>query len=108
MTLPDWYPSARDTTPAVLTISEAAAIGDILRMAEQCSKVARLDDSLPVHVTYGTARMVGTATGCASPQGTDVRDMHLRVTTQHGLEVFWPVRDLIPQIIVNTFVTYDW
>lgn len=92
----------------ILSISVAAAIGDILRMAEGNLKVARLDDSHPVGVTYGTARMVGTDTGCSSPKGTDVRDMHLRVTTQGGWEVFWPVRDLIPQVIVNTFVTYDW
>jgi hypothetical protein len=91
-----------------LTISVAAAIGDILDMAVHNSKIARLDDTVPMGVTYGTARMVGTDTGCSSPSGTDVRDMHLRVTTQQGWEVFWPIRDLIPQVIVNTFVTYDW
>jgi hypothetical protein len=90
----------------VLTIADAIALGEILRMAQSCAKVSRM--TIDGDVINGTARSVGHENGAYLTRETDVRDGYLRVTTQSGLEAVWPVRELIPEVQETTFVAYDW
>jgi len=89
----------------ILTMAQVIALADIGHAAERTAKVARaLDDG---RVIYGTARSVGDENGCTA-WGVDVREQFLRVTTQQGLEAFWPVRDLMAEHARGEFAEYDW
>jgi hypothetical protein len=91
---------------SILTIADAVAIAEILRMAQGCHKVTRLmpDGTL----VNGTARSVGHENGAFLSRETDVRDGYLRVTLESGFEAFWPVRDLIEPVQEGEFAIYDW
>jgi len=95
-------PTMSDT----LTLTDALAIAEIIRTAQTTAKVARMTDD--GDVVYGTARHIGDDRGAFWPSTADVRDAYLRVTTQAGWEVFWPVRELMPQVAETTFTAYDW
>jgi hypothetical protein len=89
-----------------LTIRDVVALNVIISAAQGCKKVARLlEDGSPV---FGIARSIGTENGAFITEGEDVRDAFLRVTTQAGWEVFWPVRELLALTKSGEFSQYDW
>src|SRR5205823_2385349 len=85
-----------------LTLGDVADLAEILRAARSNASVARLVDD--GHVLYGVARSIGHANGSFAGRGDDVRDLFLRVTLSSGLEAFWPVQDLMPEVRHTTFV----
>jgi hypothetical protein len=52
----------------------------------------------------GTARSIGDDCGNFAGRDDDVRDCSLRVTTDAGIEVFWPVAELIADVHTGMFV----
>jgi hypothetical protein len=93
-------------TNDVLTIGDANDLQTILRAAQQCAKVARAMGG--GDVVYGTARSIGTASGAFLTSDEDVREGFLRVTTQAGMEAFWPVRELMREAGTGEFALYEW
>jgi len=89
-----------------LTIGDANDLQVVLHAAQTCAKVARAFGN--GDVVYGTARSIGTQSGAFLTSDDDVRDGYLRVTTQSGLEAFWPVRDLMREVGMGLFAPYDW
>lgn len=94
-----------ETSSRVLSVSDAIAIGTILDYTIRCAKVAYMMDE---EVIWGTARSVGDESGNLTPEGTDVRDCYMRITTQMGWEMFVPMKKLIPAYHEGTFTAYDW
>jgi len=87
----------------ILTMPEAAALGQIVSAAADSAKVARLLES--GDVAEGTARAIHTAGSEYRPgPGDDLRDCRLHVTTDHGFEVWWPLSELVPALEETTFV----
>jgi hypothetical protein len=87
------------------------ALAQVLDAAAKTNKVARVIDDLPT--VYGHARnVVGDADGgpVRSLAGLDdARTLYLRVTTQGGQEVFWPIAELAAEIELGRFSPdYDW
>lgn len=83
-----------------LTLADAAALAEIVRTVQLRTPVARVIDS---NVIYGQARRIGDQSG-ASMHDTDIRDQYLWVTTDRGNEAFWPVRDLMAEIVSGEFI----
>lgn len=90
-----------------LSVADAWTIGQIIGMSRDGAKVARVADT-PEGAVYGTARGLVDEHMMRPREGTDVRDMYLHVTTRQGMEVLWPVRELIDQFRETTFTRYDW
>jgi hypothetical protein len=90
----------------VLSIDDANDLQTILTAAQRCAKVARAFGG--GEVIYGTARSIGTQAGAFLTSEDDVRNGYLRVTTQSGLEAFWPVRELMREAGSGEFALYDW
>src|SRR5487761_1539313 len=89
----------------VLSISDAVDLGVIVDSAVRTARVARLlDGGLLVR---GTARSIGDDCGNFAGRDDDVRDCFLRVTTDSGLEVFWSVAELIPEVSTGMFSLYE-
>lgn len=85
-----------------LSIQAAIAIGQICSAAGRTAPVARLLST--GDVCYGQARSVGDVNGNFLSRSDDVRDGFLRVTTNAGWEVFWPMGELIPEWETGEFV----
>ena len=84
-----------------LTTTDAVNLAAIIGAAQRNAKVARLMDD--GNVIYGMARSIGTDGG-AFDFKSDARGQFLRVTTRMGMEVFWPVRELMADYQATTFV----
>lgn len=84
----------------ILTTWDACRLADIIRAAQGNQPVARLvnDD-----VVYGTARCISNEVGMFSQPTDDVRDLYLRVTSQAGFEHFWPVAQLMDELVDGLF-----
>lgn len=83
----------------VLTGTILTALIDI---SEACVHGYRVVRVLPDdRVIEGTARSLGDERGNFMHHD-DVRDKYMRVTTMIG-EMFWPVSELIPQVLTGTF-----
>ncbi len=90
-----------------MTWDDTNNIAHLLHAAQGGWKVARLING---DVITGTARhFVKDPDSAAFLSGTDdVRDAYLRVTTTQGMEVFWPISDLAPEVGSGEFVApYD-
>ncbi len=88
-----------------LTISDFSALEIVVSSVQGNAKVARVMDN--GDVINGIARCIGDENGC-SRFGADVRDQFLRVTTEKGWEMFWPVAELMLLARDGLFVQYDW
>jgi hypothetical protein len=84
----------------ILTLTDAGRLGEVLRATEGTRRVVRLvgDD-----VVTGTARRFGEAGTGNSLWECDVRDQYLWVTTGRGMEVFWPVSELMGEVNTGMF-----
>lgn len=89
-----------------ITLADAVSIGEIVRMAQGCKKVARATGD--GDVLYGTARSIGAPNGTFLKARENILDAYLRVTLSSGLEAFWPVRLLMPLVSSGEFKQYDW
>lgn len=91
-----------DTTTghAPLTANDALTLALIARSAQDEVLIRRVDDRAPGGVVVGTARhLVNDAQTCTLlTSAVDIRDALLRVTLRGGMDVFWPVSELIPQL----------
>ena len=78
----------------ILNITDACTIADIIRAAQGNQPVTRLLEN--GNILGGTARAI-----CETPSGgflshdQDVREGYLWVTTQGGLEQWWPMAEVI-------------
>jgi hypothetical protein len=88
-----------------LSVHDTVLLCEIVHAAQGCNKIARLIDG---YVIYGTARAVSDVNGNFLPPTVDIRDGYLRVTTQGGMEAFWPVSELMAQVATAEFCRYDW
>lgn len=91
---PHVVPPHAAATPPLLTVDTALALAAIAQAARDEARVARVLESGAI--VYGTARSIA--------DGDDIRTMDLRVTTDAGVEVYWPMADLIADIKVGNFV----
>jgi len=91
-------------TTEPLTLTDAIALGEIVALAQSCARVRWLDDDNEIRA--GTARHLCRQPGSAAylAAGQDVRDGALRVTTDHGLERWFAVRELMEMLTGRTFV----
>lgn len=85
----------------LLTTTDASALAAIINAAVTNQQVGRLIDE---KVVVGTARNIGDENGNFLDGQTDIRDGYLHVTMRAGWEVFWAVRDLMPQYLTGEFV----
>lgn len=87
----------------ILTITDALAIAEILRMAQAIAKVGWVGDDGVVR--YGTARHLVSSETMAGflNHDQDVRTAYLRVTTEQGYDTTLLVSDLMPKITDGTF-----
>jgi hypothetical protein len=94
------------TGRAVLTLSQAWSLGQIIDAASRSAPVARVHDDHPDGVIYGIARHVVVDEHAAAfpSAGNDIRDCLLRVTTRSGFDAFWPLSELIGELQLRTFV----
>jgi hypothetical protein len=92
-----------------LTITDAVNLNVVISAAQGCKHVTRLirEGNAEGVTVNGTARSLGNDQGMMMP-GLDVRDMFLRVTTEHGWEVFWPVRELMDDVSEGFFALDMW
>lgn len=95
-----------------LSVSDIERLYEILRVAQGTMKVARAMNGGPGYqdgdIVYGTARYICAPSGAFLRSDEDVRDGYLRVTTDNGWDVFWPVRDLMPEVASGEFRQYNW
>jgi hypothetical protein len=84
----------------ILTLTDAGRLGEVLKATEGTRRVARLvgDD-----VVTGTARRFGEKDTGNSLWEDDVRDQYLWVTTDSGMEVWWPVSELMTEVNTGLF-----
>ena len=84
-----------------LTRTDALMIASIVRGAQDESLIRRVDDRAPDGVVVGTARHLVTSsdTYALLTDAVDIRDALLRVTLRSGMDVCWPVSELIPQLL---------
>jgi hypothetical protein len=87
----------------ILTLSEAVSLASVIDSAIHGRKVARVRESAPDGVIYGTARSVGDENGNSARNKVDVRDCFLRVTTVGGWDEFWPMAELVSELPGGTF-----
>jgi hypothetical protein len=80
------------------------ALARIVTAANNGQHVARVAD-VPSGVIKGTARSIGSDSGAFARDTEDIRTCCLRVTTEQGWEVFWPIADLLAEIQRGEFVT---
>jgi hypothetical protein len=93
------------TARGAVTSADAVSLGKIIDAAHRGVPVARASDDHPDGVIHGIARhLVVDERGGFPGSGDDVRDCLLRVTTRHGWEAFWPVRELLVEHQQATFV----
>lgn len=90
------------TTTAPLTVTTAVALAAICTAAIGTQRVARATDH--GDITYGTARSIGDKNGNFASSDDDIRDCYLRVTTDGGWEVFWPVSEILDDYRAGLFV----
>lgn len=91
-----------------LTGTDACSLADIVRAAQGNVRVARLmpeGTNAAGLIVKGTARSIGDLNGAFAGRNDDIRDCHLRVTTESGFEAYWLVADLIREHQGNTFIT---
>lgn len=94
-----------------LTANEALSLAAVINTAIYGSKVARVAPKghyAEGDILQGTARSIGDANFNRLSSDTDVRDGFLRVTTRGGMEVAWPIRDLMDENARGEFAAYDW
>jgi hypothetical protein len=94
-----------------LSADEASRLGSLVDASRRHAKVARVPttgggDLLSDEPVYGTARAL-----VRDPQNAyfltgkdDVRNAYLWVTTTRGMEMFWPVAELVQDLAFSTFV----
>lgn len=93
------------TTQDILTIPAVMALSVIAEAASRGARVARVTaDS----VFYGTARSIGTPDGGFIRTGEDIRDATLRVTLKSGWDAYWPIQELMDEVLSHQFCVYDW
>jgi len=98
-------PAAAPAAARLLSGPEVMALAAIIAAAQTGETVARVDAAEPrAGVTRGTARSVGDLNGVFLAAHADVRDSYLRVTTDHGWDVFWPVAELAAEYVTGEFV----
>ncbi len=91
-----------------LTVRDALAISEIILWAGRTAKIARLDRRTESDVVYGHARSIGDRDFGFIHGDQDVRDAFLRVTTRSGVEVAWPIRELVEDYKDHLFTQYEW
>lgn len=90
------------TTTAPFTLSDFNKIAQIVEAAQGNQRVAfLLEDG---RIVQGTARSLGDENGYFQMGTEDIRTLHLRITTETGLERFELVSDLTEQL-GSTFFT---
>jgi hypothetical protein len=97
------------TTTRPITIHGALALAAIVETAVHGSRVAWLTGADGVaygtgDVAYGTARSIGDESGNFARDDQDIRDCHLRITTDRGFEWFPPVADVLRWYADGLFV----
>jgi len=94
---------ARTTSSTqVLSITDAVGLGVVVNAAIRTARIVRcLDGGVLVR---GTARSIGDDCGNFAGRDHDVRDCSLRVTTDAGTEVFWPIAEPIAEVRSGLFV----
>lgn len=86
----------------IVTTSDVCALAEIVKAAHAGNRVARVDaDSF---ITRGTARSVGNESGSFATDRDDVRAAYLRVTLECGIDAYWPIAELLPEIKAGTFI----
>lgn len=94
-----------DTFPA-LSPRTVLALAKIVEAAHGQRRVARLVNG---HVVEGTARylVVGPDDFAFPGEGVDVRATALRVTATSGMEMAWPVSDLVGDVEAGLFIVRE-
>jgi hypothetical protein len=86
-----------------LSLTDAGRLADIIRGVEAKAKVGRLVGG---EVVRGEIRAVHES--AARPYfpgpGVDVRNCCLWVTLRMGMEVWWPIAELMPEVSTGEFV----
>ena len=88
-----------------VTVGQAVALSRIADAAIHGWRVARLVDG--DQLVVGTARSIADEHGYLAGSDDDIRDCHLRVTTDAGLEAFWKVSGLVEEMERGEF-SYDY
>lgn len=85
---------------AVLTAADVLVLARIVEAAQRECMVQRVNDDVPDGFVVGTVRhLVTSSETYATPgAGDDIRDCLLRVTLRGGLDVCWPVPELMEQL----------
>jgi hypothetical protein len=89
------------TTLGPVTVQLATHLAAIVSAAQRGARVAWLHDD---RVGYGTARSIGDEGGGFARADEDIRNCHLRVTTDLGFELFVPMSDVLARYADGTFV----
>jgi hypothetical protein len=97
-----------------VTISRAKALGELVQAVEHDHHVARYDRSrsrkgeMAHFNVYGEARAIldhpGGVGGLPGPD-TDIRTCYLWVTTYQGWEEFWPIDELVTDMVKGWAIT---
>lgn len=89
-----------------LTVGDADALHNVLDTTRVVKVAYAREDC---EILYGTARcLVGDADLGPRDIHADVRDAYLRITTRSGMEVAFPVTELMEANRQGRFLAYDW
>ena len=91
--------------PAPFTYSDAFAIQQILEVV-QGNRYVAFSTNGGVDVQEGTARRIGDERGNSLPD-TDIRDQFVWITTNIGMELFLPVRQVMGMVRDLLFQPFD-
>lgn len=84
-------------THLILTIQDARRIGALIEAVMRNARVGWLSEANSGDVLKGTLRAFVDENGMFPPDGTDVRDMRVWITTDFG-EQFRPVLSILVQM----------
>jgi hypothetical protein len=87
-----------------LTMADAAAIAEVLRMAESNAKVKWLREDGAIR--EGVARAITHDGGGFYPVNADVRDAYLWITTWQT-EIWMPLAEVVPMVRRHEFVVRE-
>lgn len=94
--------SAEFATTAPLTYRVLDALGTLVQASAGQSRVAFLDVETG-DVAEGTARGICTVHGLRPASDEDLRDQHLRITMDTGVERLEPLAELAEGLLDQTF-----